>query len=277
MAKYMNMMEEFKDRLVKGGNDVVITEGVMSFFKKPEAELREVDTIVGKNELSTIETRYPWLMKAVIAILKDEAEQIVRKNREAEASPSSDIEGRLRSASSMAPEDQRLPGAILTSLAEKLSMSVRYNASGMLDNLPSFARSHVASAFKSVIDRIKRSTPSYMSISQKSLNEADFSGMAAALICEAVDEGAKARKPWKAHNESYGKSSKLLAYRLTANGRDRGVLAEGAYPILHAIVKCNCPTCGSAIDPDVDFTNAESLDEFKISGLCQDCQDKVFD
>jgi hypothetical protein len=278
MAKYMNMLDEFKDKMIKGGNDVVITEGVMSFFKsETKPEIRELDTTLGKNEISSIEQRYPWLIKTVIGILKDEAEQALRRKREASDVPASDIEGRLRSASSLAPDNQRLSGSILSALAEKLALAVKYNGSSVLDNAPSFARSHVASAFQTIVDRIKRNTPSYMAISSRSLNEADFSGIASSIVCESIDEDSKSRKTWKGHNESYGKDRKLLAYRLTANGRARGVLAEGAYPILHAVVKCRCPTCNSAIDPDIDFTGAKALDEFKISGLCEECQDKVFD
>ena len=37
----------------------------------------------------------------------------------------------------------------------------------------------------------------------------------------------------------------------------------------------NCPFCKKHIDPD-SFRNEISKREFKISGLCQDCQDKMF-
>lgn len=36
-----------------------------------------------------------------------------------------------------------------------------------------------------------------------------------------------------------------------------------------------CPECGKTIDPD-DFRDALSRKEYSISGLCQQCQDKVF-
>ena len=34
-----------------------------------------------------------------------------------------------------------------------------------------------------------------------------------------------------------------------------------------------CPTCGGPVHP---FRDALSEKEFKISGMCQSCQDKVF-
>lgn len=37
----------------------------------------------------------------------------------------------------------------------------------------------------------------------------------------------------------------------------------------------DCPFCGNHIDPE-GFRDDLSLREFKISGLCQECQDKVF-
>lgn len=42
-----------------------------------------------------------------------------------------------------------------------------------------------------------------------------------------------------------------------------------------AIWQGNCPTCGEPIDAR-DFDGALSLQEFKISGMCQKCQDEVF-
>lgn len=36
-----------------------------------------------------------------------------------------------------------------------------------------------------------------------------------------------------------------------------------------------CPSCGRKIDVE-DFRDALSKREYKISGLCQTCQDKVF-
>lgn len=37
-----------------------------------------------------------------------------------------------------------------------------------------------------------------------------------------------------------------------------------------------CKTCNNRIDEAVDFQNEESKKEFKISGMCQVCQDKTF-
>lgn len=37
-----------------------------------------------------------------------------------------------------------------------------------------------------------------------------------------------------------------------------------------------CPFCGKEIDPEKEFKDELSKREFKISGLCQACQDKVF-
>lgn len=36
-----------------------------------------------------------------------------------------------------------------------------------------------------------------------------------------------------------------------------------------------CPTCGKKIDPS-EFRDGLSLKEFRISGMCQECQDKTF-
>jgi len=37
-----------------------------------------------------------------------------------------------------------------------------------------------------------------------------------------------------------------------------------------------CPLCGEAIIVESEFRDTLSLKEYKISGLCQICQDKVF-
>jgi len=34
--------------------------------------------------------------------------------------------------------------------------------------------------------------------------------------------------------------------------------------------------CGRQIDPEIEFVDEISRKEFTISGLCQDCQNKVF-
>ena len=37
-----------------------------------------------------------------------------------------------------------------------------------------------------------------------------------------------------------------------------------------------CPFCGSTKISEEDFRDPRSFKEFKISGLCQKCQDEVF-
>ena len=37
-----------------------------------------------------------------------------------------------------------------------------------------------------------------------------------------------------------------------------------------------CPTCGKPISV-TDFSDPEYREEFKISGMCRECQDEVFD
>ena len=37
-----------------------------------------------------------------------------------------------------------------------------------------------------------------------------------------------------------------------------------------------CPFCNKKVDPKTEFRNELSRKEFKISGLCQDCQDNTF-
>lgn len=37
-----------------------------------------------------------------------------------------------------------------------------------------------------------------------------------------------------------------------------------------------CPLCGWIVDESVEFRDELSKREFKISGLCQKCQDKMF-
>lgn len=38
----------------------------------------------------------------------------------------------------------------------------------------------------------------------------------------------------------------------------------------------NCPFCGKEHQSADDFRNEISLQEFRISGLCQECQDATF-
>lgn len=44
---------------------------------------------------------------------------------------------------------------------------------------------------------------------------------------------------------------------------------------VNAIEELKCPFCKEVIDTE-QFRDKESKLEFKISGLCQSCQDKVF-
>ena len=41
------------------------------------------------------------------------------------------------------------------------------------------------------------------------------------------------------------------------------------------VEKGNCPTCGKKVE-EKDFRDKLSKVEFRISGMCQNCQDKVF-
>lgn len=42
------------------------------------------------------------------------------------------------------------------------------------------------------------------------------------------------------------------------------------------VAQGKCPFCKEDINPEADFKDAPSLGEYKISGLCQQCQDSVF-
>jgi RNase P subunit RPR2 len=37
-----------------------------------------------------------------------------------------------------------------------------------------------------------------------------------------------------------------------------------------------CPWCEKPIHPEKDFRDEKSREEYRISGLCQTCQDEVF-
>lgn len=41
------------------------------------------------------------------------------------------------------------------------------------------------------------------------------------------------------------------------------------------VLKGNCPFCGKNVS-EKDFRDRISVREFKISGICQECQDKTF-
>ena len=41
------------------------------------------------------------------------------------------------------------------------------------------------------------------------------------------------------------------------------------------VIKNN--TCAFCVEPNLEFRNAISVQEYRISGLCQNCQDEVFE
>ena len=43
-----------------------------------------------------------------------------------------------------------------------------------------------------------------------------------------------------------------------------------------AVEQNKCPMCGKQIDVTKEFRDSLSRREYAISGLCQDCQDKIF-
>jgi len=43
------------------------------------------------------------------------------------------------------------------------------------------------------------------------------------------------------------------------------------------IDKCQVPWCGAPIDGPQDFRDELSVREFHITGMCQKCQDEVFE
>jgi len=46
--------------------------------------------------------------------------------------------------------------------------------------------------------------------------------------------------------------------------------------LVKSVEKGRCPFCKKKINPDIEFRDELSRKEFKISGLCQNCQDKTF-
>lgn len=42
------------------------------------------------------------------------------------------------------------------------------------------------------------------------------------------------------------------------------------------VEKGNCPLCGKAVHPNNEFRDELSRREYKISGMCQKCQDDFF-
>ena len=43
-----------------------------------------------------------------------------------------------------------------------------------------------------------------------------------------------------------------------------------------SIQKEICSLCHKKINPEIDFRDNLSLKEYRISGMCQECQDKIF-
>lgn len=53
-------------------------------------------------------------------------------------------------------------------------------------------------------------------------------------------------------------------------------ILEKLFPdMVKLIEEGKCPTCGNAIKIE-DFTDPLSVKEFRISGMCQTCQNKTF-
>ncbi len=42
------------------------------------------------------------------------------------------------------------------------------------------------------------------------------------------------------------------------------------------VLQSRCPFCTKDIDPSTEFRDTLSIKEFSISGLCQACQDSIF-
>ena len=54
-------------------------------------------------------------------------------------------------------------------------------------------------------------------------------------------------------------------------------MLEKVFPEERERVKAGkCPFCGKEIDPDTEFRDEKSRKEFDISGMCQKCQDELF-
>lgn len=58
---------------------------------------------------------------------------------------------------------------------------------------------------------------------------------------------------------------------------NKGILKKAGFSKEVEAVEHNiCPFCGKKIDVTKEFKDSLSRREYAISGLCQDCQDKVF-
>ena len=52
---------------------------------------------------------------------------------------------------------------------------------------------------------------------------------------------------------------------------------QGFEKAVEEFEKSNCPICGAEINGYDDFTDPLSIKEYRISGMCQKCQDSFFD
>lgn len=57
---------------------------------------------------------------------------------------------------------------------------------------------------------------------------------------------------------------------------ERIMRAAGFGKEVDAVREGRCPFCGKTIDPLTEFRDGLSYREFRISGLCQSCQDETF-
>jgi len=67
-----------------------------------------------------------------------------------------------------------------------------------------------------------------------------------------------------------GKSDDLLEQM------DKLGQALGGPPLAQALANSLCATCGLRVDPERDFRDELSREEWDLSRMCQGCQDAVF-
>lgn len=65
--------------------------------------------------------------------------------------------------------------------------------------------------------------------------------------------------------------------RLAHRGSEVESWSEDGEQMSEVIDKCVVPWCNAPINGPQDFRNSLSLREFHISGMCQKCQDEVFE
>ncbi|WP_094226953.1 hypothetical protein [Methanolobus psychrotolerans] len=55
-------------------------------------------------------------------------------------------------------------------------------------------------------------------------------------------------------------------------------LTRSMYPGIQELVNARkCPQCEATIDPDKEFRDGRAMNEYMMTGLCQACQDKIFE